>query len=337
MAQSRLSHALAAGAVALPEEGRIAIFGPAADADLPGIDPARWHVIQPSAPDYAALSARGYHCATQAVGPYAAAVVTLPRARDRAQGWIAEACAATDGPILVDGAKTDGIDAMLKAVRARATIDGQIAKNHGKVFSFASTDAFADWQGELTANRDGYLTGPGVFSADGIDPASAALAEALPEKLGPRVADLGAGWGYLATQILKRDSVKVLHLVEADRIALDCATRNAPDPRAVLHWDDARTWRAPEPLDSVVMNPPFHEGRAADPGLGRAFIATAARILTPGGTLWMVANRHLPYETVLEDAFRDVSELGGDRRFKILSAARPRRAASPSRTRAARA
>ena len=68
------------------------------------------------------------------------------------------------------------------------------------------------------------------------------------------------------------------------------------------------------------MNPPFHSGRQADPRLGAAFIASAARLLTGAGRLWMVANRHLPYETVLAEYFAKVTEIGGDTRFKVIEA-----------------
>ena len=78
--------------------------------------------------------------------------------------------------------------------------------------------------------------------------------------------------------------------------------------------------RLPEPVNGVVMNPPFHEGRSADPRLGAGFIRSAAGLLTGAGRLWMVANRHLPYEQVLRECFADVSEIGGDSRFKILTA-----------------
>ena len=71
------------------------------------------------------------------------------------------------------------------------------------------------------------------------------------------------------------------------------------------------------------MNPPFHAGRRADPEIGRAFIAAAARMLKPAGTLWLVANRHLPYEISLKDRFRDVAEIAGTSKFKVLQAVRP--------------
>jgi 16S rRNA (guanine1207-N2)-methyltransferase len=73
------------------------------------------------------------------------------------------------------------------------------------------------------------------------------------------------------------------------------------------------------------MNPPFHAGRATDPSLGRAFIQSAARILAPNGKLWMVANRHLPYETTLSECFRNVDMIGGNGAFKVFHANRPLR------------
>jgi 16S rRNA (guanine1207-N2)-methyltransferase len=81
-------------------------------------------------------------------------------------------------------------------------------------------------------------------------------------------------------------------------------------------------------------------GRAADPSVGRSFIAATGRILSASGSLWMVANRHLPYEATLQGVFTKVEEISGDSRFKILHAQRPFRGksarsstATPMRTR----
>ena len=70
------------------------------------------------------------------------------------------------------------------------------------------------------------------------------------------------------------------------------------------------------------MNPPFHEGRAARPDLGIAMIRQAAASLKHGGSLLMVANRGLPYEETLRQAFNRVSELEGDRSYRIFQASR---------------
>ncbi|SDY21502.1 class I SAM-dependent methyltransferase [Citreimonas salinaria] len=321
----RLSHAIQAG-LALPPGGRVALVAPLLDAPLPPVDPARLAIVQPLKPDHDIWRDRGMNVATALDGSYAATIVTLPRARDLAQDRIARAEAATPGGlVVVDGAKTDGIEAMVKALRARLAdaLHGPVSKAHGKVVWFEAAGALADWiLPEMSPNAEGDMTAPGIFSADGADPGSRALAEALPARLPDRVADLGAGWGWLSREILSR-GVTELHLVEADLRALDCARANVDDPRARFHWADATAWQPDAPLEAVVMNPPFHAGRKGDPDIGKAFIAAAARMLGPRGQLWLVANQHLPYEPALTAAFRDVSETGGDTKFKILHAARP--------------
>ena len=166
-----------------------------------------------------------------------------------------------------------------------------------------------------------------MFSADSIDPGSRLLADTLPAKLGAHIADLGGGWGYLAARALERDTVTRLDLVEADHAALTCARLNVQDTRLHLHWDDATRWRADTLVDTVITNPPFHTDRTADPALGRSFIAAAAALLKPSGALWLVANRHLPYETSLAEHFSRIDEVTGDNRFKILHASRPSRKA----------
>ena len=75
-----------------------------------------------------------------------------------------------------------------------------------------------------------------------------------------------------------------------------------------------------------MSNPPFHAGRAADPALGQRVIGVAARSLTPGGTLALVANRHLPYERTLADAFGQVQTVAEAQGFKVFHAQKPIRA-----------
>jgi len=70
------------------------------------------------------------------------------------------------------------------------------------------------------------------------------------------------------------------------------------------------------------MNPPFHDHGVEDRELGEAFIRRARQILRAGGTLWIVANRHLPYEAVLNELFAEVALKGEDRSFKVCEARR---------------
>ena len=324
MLSERLSLALETGALTLPPSGPVAVIGARA-GDVPDVlDKDRVEIVARLYPDHAAFRDAGYSVKTGIEGPYAAVIVCLPRAKAEARALILAARKATEGAVVIDGQKTDGVDSILKDVRRHAETGEVLSKAHGKIFSFEGGD-FSDWGTGTSPLVEGrFRTSPGVFSADRVDPGSRALAEALPKILKGHVVDLGAGWGYLADAILSREGVTLLDLVEADHVALDDARHNITDPRARFHWADARSFRPDTPANHVVMNPPFHEGRAADPELGRAFIRAAAAMLTPKGQLWLVANRHLPYEPTLQDAFRDVQILGQTASFKLYTASHPR-------------
>ncbi len=324
MASPRLSLVLTSGEVEIPH-GPLVLLNAPGDVDIADLDPARLTCEQDFYPDYKALQERGLNGTAHAEGDFAAAIVYLPRAKAHAQGLIARAAALCNGGlVLVDGQKTDGIASLLKALKGRVTLDGSFSKAHGKLIWFSGGD-FADWQPGARAVGDGFITRPGVFSADGPDAGSHLLAEALPDDLSGCGADLGAGWGYLGRAVLRLPDVTGLDLVEASHTALACARENINDARAQFHWADARDWRPRGALDFVITNPPFHTGRKGDPDLGRAFIAAAAAMLSAKGQLYLVANRHLPYEAELEGAFRKVQEIGASASFKIFHATNPRR------------
>jgi 16S rRNA (guanine1207-N2)-methyltransferase len=167
----------------------------------------------------------------------------------------------------------------------------------------------------------GLWTQPGLFSWDRPDPGSKLLISTLPALAG-HGADLGCGYGLLARAVLASPKATRLELVDLDRRAVAAARRNLDDPRIGFHWADAREAPALEGLDFVVMNPPFHDGGVEDKALGQAFIRRAHQLLRKGGSLWLVANRHLPYEGVLTPLFSSVAlkaEAGG---FKIFEARR---------------
>jgi 16S rRNA (guanine1207-N2)-methyltransferase len=324
MRSARLSQALETGAIELPAKGRIAVYLPRIGDDLSALPLDRVVVLTGFKPDRDHFAAR---YAVDPSPPYAAALVCLPRSREAARALIAKAAAevAPGGWVAVDGQKTDGIDTALKDLRGRVDLSDSLSKAHGKLASFPVGPDLSDWAAR-PAVAGGFQTLPGIFSADGPDPGSVLLAASLPEKLGGKVADLGAGWGFLAAEILRRPGVKRLDLVEAEADALDCARVNVTDPRAHFHWADATGWRPETLLDVVVTNPPFHSGRTADPGLGVAFIRAARRMLAPSGSLWLVANRHLPYDAVLAECFLEVREAAADTRFRVIHATKPKRA-----------
>ncbi len=72
--------------------------------------------------------------------------------------------------------------------------------------------------------------------------------------------------------------------------------------------------------DIVAVNPPFHLDRQNDYRTARRFIADAARVLRPGGQLYLVANRFISYEQNVREAFGAVAIAHEDRSYKVLTA-----------------
>lgn len=237
-------------------------------------------------------------------------LATRSRALDDRNVARALAMVRGGGTVVVAGAKTDGIAALRKRF---GPAEASVAKHHATAFLLRRGETVPE-PGPDGRNIDGWTVPVGTFSDDGPDGGSRLLAGFLDRARG-RIADLGAGWGFLAAGM---DGP--VDLYEADRRALDAARKNKPDGR--FFWHDVVREPIAERYETVVMNPPFHQGRAAEPSLGQAFIARAAECLVPRGRLLMVANRRLPYEQVLSERFARVEKLADTDGFKVFQAVR---------------
>ena len=164
---------------------------------------------------------------------------------------------------------------------------------------------------------------PGLFSWAEVDRGSELLAEAMrQEKLKGPVADLGAGWGYLASTL---DDKLTVHLFESDRRGLACASRNLAGRKASTHWcdlSDTESWPAGAPTSfaSVICNPPFHSGQRQQASLGQLFARLAHRLLPQGGALWLVGNTHLGYPRLLASLFSSVEVKQQKDGFSVVKA-----------------
>lgn len=319
------------GAIALPDAGQITIIRAQADS-YSAFPRDRLTCVQGFYPTHKALQAAGFTVSTDLPDRSAMTILHVTRSKDESRALLAQAFdrLEVEGIILVDGAKTDGIESLMKAAKKTHGIDGQLSKAHGKVFWLTKSspqNPFANWADALVPaqNAEGFMTAAGMFSADGIDPGSAELALFIAGKLKGKTADLGAGWGWLSAQALASSpAVESLDLIEAEHSALACARLNVTDPRAAFKWGDATDPAAKRIYDTIITNPPFHTGRKAEPALGRAFIAAARSMLKPTGQLYLVANRQLAYEATLDDCFARVEVLSQTSRYKIIHARKPK-------------
>ena len=110
--------------------------------------------------------------------------------------------------------------------------------------------------------------------------------------------DLGSGNGLLGVVVaLAHPGAHVLGVDDshaAIRSTLATAAVNGVADRVrALHAD--RLEGPPASADLVLCNPPFHRGTTKDSTTALTMFSDAARVLRPGGELWVVFNSHLPY------------------------------------------
>lgn len=326
-----LFHPFMTGVIDMPEEGRQALFlGARPGFRLPDGFTANLHLVQGFRPFFLALRKEGFQIAPRVEGErYELALVLCDRHRDRNEAHLAEALlrTRTGGLIVVAGSKAEGVASLRKRIGALVPVEGTLSKHHGIVFWLRSPERFdpralvPETEKVLVEGR--FETAAGSFSRDRVDPGSAFLVRNLPSDIKGDGADFAAGWGYLSAELLSRGlPLENLDLYEADHDSLQVARRNlahyATLSRLAFFWHDLIGETVARPYDTIVMNPPFHQGRASEPQLGQEMIRRAAKALKPGGRLILVANRPLPYEAVLAEAFSTHGELARDDRFKVL-------------------
>jgi len=263
--------------------------------------------------------------------------VLAPRQREESRALLARAMslAAPDGRVVACASNNEGARSLEDDLRALAGEVEVLSKNKSRVcwtssLTSANHTLIATWS-QLDAIRrvdDGrFFSRPGIFAWDRIDIASALLAQHLPSDLTGDAADLGCGFGFLSHELLSRCAkIRSIDLYEAEYRALEAAELNlasfAQKVQSRFHWHDVTTG-LPSKYDVIVCNPPFHvHGRLDRPDIGRRFIAVAAQSLRAKGQLWLVANRHLPYEAELASNFQRVRVVAQQHGFKIIEAQR---------------
>ena len=185
------------------------------------------------------------------------------------------------------------------------------------------------------------LTKPSIFSWDRVDEGTRRLVESMEIGTGERVLDLGCGYGLAGLVAADMASRGEVVLVDADCVAVEAARRtlerNEVAHAQVLLSDcgaalfPTRPSSQDGPLDKdsafdvVITNPPFHQGRGVSYQVARQFIHDAAAVLRPGGRLYLVANRFIPYGREMEGLFQEVGFAYRDNRFQVWRAIKGRR------------
>lgn len=164
-----------------------------------------------------------------------------------------------------------------------------------------------------------------LFSREGLDIGTRALLPYLPAAQGPqRVADLGCGNGVLGICYALANPEAQLTLVDESYMAVQSAQQNWQailGARPVqIQAADGLSEQAPQSLERVLCNPPFHQQQTIGDFLAWRMFQQAHRALVVGGDLWIVGNRHLGYHLKLKRLFSRLESVAATPKFVILRA-----------------
>lgn len=160
-----------------------------------------------------------------------------------------------------------------------------------------------------------------LFAEGRLDEGTRLLLEAIEVNVSDDALDIGCGSGAIGITLARRATKGYVTMVDASLAAVEAAQRAVEQSGltnvAILASDGAQAVLA-QRFDLVVTNPPFHHGGVQTLATAERFIREAAQVLRPRGRFYLVANRFLKYEPMLQASFTSVSEIGGDSRFKVL-------------------
>lgn len=137
--------------------------------------------------------------------------------------------------------------------------------------------------------------------------------------------DLGCGNGILGTALALANPDLLVRFVDESFQAVESAKATfkanlGAKRKAVFQVGNMLEGIEDDSIDLVMCNPPFHvQGARGDDAAMQMFNA-AARVLKPGGSLYVVGNRHLGYHKKLRTHFENAAVVGSNSKFVVVRA-----------------
>lgn len=271
-------------------------------------------------------------------------VFILPtKQKEETFGYIANGFSALkeNGLLVISAANNAGGQRLQKIFKNLGCDTQHISKNHAKTLwtkkqsEALNTAQILQWQESAKIQKPpslSLLTQPGIFGWNKVDKGSKLLSQFLPNDIKGDVADFGCGYGFLSAKLLNQNNnIDSIWCIDADQRSPQICARNLQEINNLREsnrttikplWTDITDKKnvPHNAFKTIIMNAPFHEGKKADNNIGQNFIRTASHAIKLGGTLYMVANRQLPYEIILDKNFKKIELLTEENGFKCYKA-----------------
>lgn len=162
---------------------------------------------------------------------------------------------------------------------------------------------------------------PGVFSYDHLDIGTRFLISNLPNDLKGTVIDLGCASGALGLTAKKMNTDIEIILTDESYLAVESAKETFKQNclEGTFYVMDTLKDIESSSADTILCNPPFHKGNAVTIDVAVNMFKESKRVLKRGGSLFVVANRHLGYHKKLRTIFHNLKRVAENSKFMIFS------------------
>ncbi|MDA3838295.1 MAG: methyltransferase [Candidatus Delongbacteria bacterium] len=175
----------------------------------------------------------------------------------------------------------------------------------------------------LTYKEQEYRQYQGVFSAEHIDYATQFFLDHLEVKETDQcILDLASGNGVIGNEIFKKFPEAEIHLMDDSFLAVSSAELNIQGEHIHHHFNNDLSIFEDDTFDLIVTNPPFHFEYEINIQITLGLFRGCYKCLKVGGSLQVVANKHLYYKVHLERLFTTVQVLAVAKKFVVYKCAK---------------
>ena len=256
-------------------------------------------------------------------GPFEAATLRLPRAKDELDMALHAAASVLDvgAPLWVYGANDEGAGSAGRVIEplmgpARTVGSGgrcRVLEAVRPVDAPSPRGTLEEWRRSTSLEfPDGpreWISYPGIFSHGRLDAGTRALLEAMGRfpVAGLRVLDFACGSGVIGAFLTALEPTARVDLLDVDAVALAAASENIPGARLIP--SDGFDALEQECYDLIVSNPPYHEGKVQTGRVVERLVRGAPDHLETDGSLVLVTQRRLPLAGLMASTFNTVEVL----------------------------